>query len=112
MEHFTPPTSTERLFNKLFGFLVGLGLGRSHNFLLEVRGRKTGRVYSTPVDVLVLDGRRYLVAPRGQTSWVQNALATGTVALKKGRGREELRGRSLAAEEKPGGGKADPRPLK
>jgi deazaflavin-dependent oxidoreductase (nitroreductase family) len=101
MEHFTPPTSIERLFNKLFGFLVGLGLGLSHNFLLEVRGRKTGRLYSTPVDVLVLDGRRYLVAPRGETSWVRNALASGTVTLKKGRRREELRVRPLSADEKP-----------
>ena len=101
VERFSPPTSTERLFNKLFGFLVGLGLGLSHNFLLEVRVRKTGRLYSTPVDVLVLDGRRYLVAPRGHTAWVRNALASGTVVLKKGRRREELRARPLSADEKP-----------
>jgi deazaflavin-dependent oxidoreductase (nitroreductase family) len=101
MQDFTRPTTIERLFNKLFGFLVGFGLGLSHNFLLEVRGRKTGRLYSTPVDVLVLDGRRYLVAPRGQTEWVRNALASGTVVLKKGRQREELLARSLSANEKP-----------
>jgi deazaflavin-dependent oxidoreductase (nitroreductase family) len=101
MERFERPSASERLFNKLFGFLVGLGLGLSHNFLLEVRGRKTGRLYSTPVDVLVLGGRRYLVAPRGQTGWVRNALASGTVVLKKGRRREELRVRALSADEKP-----------
>jgi hypothetical protein len=70
MEPFERPRATERLFNKLFGFLVGLGLGLPHNFLLEVRGRKTGRLYATPVDVLVLDGRRYLMASRGYTQWV------------------------------------------
>ncbi len=101
MESFTPPTASERLFNKFFGFLVRLGLGLSHNFLLEVRGRKTGWLYSTPVDVLVLDGRRYLVAPRGSTSWVRNALANGTVVLKKGRWREEWLVRALSANEKP-----------
>ncbi len=101
MADFTRPTATERLFNKIFGLLIGLGLGLSHNFLLQVRGRTTGRLYSTPVDVLVLDGRRYLVAPRGDTSWVRNALASGTVVLKKGRRREELRVRPLAADEKP-----------
>jgi len=100
-ERFERPSPTERLFNKVFGFLVGLGLGLSHNFVLEVRGRKTGRRYSTPVDVLVLDGRRYLVAPRGDTSWVRNALASGTIVLKKGRRREELRVRPLSADEKP-----------
>ena len=101
MADFTRPTATERLFNKIFGFLVGLGLGLPHNFLLQVRGRKTGRLYSTPVDVLVLGGRRYLVAPRGDTSWVQNAQASGTVALKRGRRREELQVRPLSASEKP-----------
>ena len=101
MEAFARPNATERLFNKVFGFLVGLGLGLSHNVLLEVRGRKTGKLYSTPVDVLVLDGRRYLVAPRGSTSWVRNALASGTVVLKKGRRREELAVRPLSANEKP-----------
>jgi deazaflavin-dependent oxidoreductase (nitroreductase family) len=98
---FQRPSAAERLFNKAFGVLVGLGLGLPHNFLLEVRGRKTGRLYATPVDVLVLDGRRYLVAPRGSTAWVRNALASGTVALKKGRRREEFRVRALSADEKP-----------
>lgn len=101
MEPVSPPTATEQLFNRIFGLMVGLGLGLPHNFLLEVRGRKTGRLYATPVDVLVLEGRRYLVAPRGYTSWVRNALASGTVALKKGRRREEFRVRPLSADEKP-----------
>jgi hypothetical protein len=67
-EPFERPSAIERLFNKAFGVLVGLGLGLPHNFLLQVRGRKTGRLHSTPVDVLVLEGRRYLVAPRGSKS--------------------------------------------
>jgi deazaflavin-dependent oxidoreductase (nitroreductase family) len=101
MPGFTRPSATERLFNRVFGFLVGVGLGLPHNFLLQTRGRKTGRLYSTPVDVLALEGRRYLVAPRGDTSWVQNARASGTVVLRKGRRREELRVRPLSADEKP-----------
>jgi len=101
MERFERPSAAERLFSKLFGVLIGLGLGLPHNFLLEVRGRKTGRLYATPVDVLVLDGRRYLVAGRGYTAWVRNALASGTVALRKGRRRDEFQVRVLADEEKP-----------
>ena len=34
---------------------------------LQVRGRKTGRWRRVPVNVLELDGERYLVAPRGET---------------------------------------------
>src|ERR1044072_5568844 len=45
---FTEPTIFEQFINKLFGLIVGLGLGRPHNFLVQVRGRKTGRIYSTP----------------------------------------------------------------
>ena len=101
MGNFTLPTTTDRLCNKVFGFFVGLGFGLSDNFLLEVRGRKTGRRYSTPVDVLVLNGRRYLVAPRGTTSWVRNAQASGSVVLKKGPRREEFQVRALIAGEKP-----------
>ncbi len=49
---FREPTASEKMFNRVFGFLVGLGLGFSHNYLLEVRGRKSGKLYSTPVDLL------------------------------------------------------------
>jgi deazaflavin-dependent oxidoreductase (nitroreductase family) len=100
-EHFNQPTTLDRLFNRLFGLLVGFGLGLPHNYLLQVRGRKSGRVYSTPVDVLSRDGKRYLVAPRGYTQWVRNAIASGTVALKKGQRSEEFAIRVLADNEKP-----------
>ena len=98
---FNQPTTVDRAINRLFGFLVGLGLGLRHNYLLEVRGRKSGRVYSTPVDVLSRDSRRYLVAPRGYTQWARNAIASGTVSLKKGRRSEIFGIRSLSDDEKP-----------
>jgi deazaflavin-dependent oxidoreductase (nitroreductase family) len=98
---FREPTVVETIFNRVFGFLVGLGLGFSHNYLLEVRGRKSGKVYSTPVDLLQLDGKRYLVAPRGHTQWVRNAEAAGEVALKKGSSRTRFRLRPIPDSEKP-----------
>jgi deazaflavin-dependent oxidoreductase (nitroreductase family) len=100
-ERFNPPTAVDRAINKLFGLLVGFGLGLRHNYLLQVRGRKSGRVYSTPVDVLSRDGKRYLVAPRGYTQWVRNAMAGGTISLKKGRRSEEFAVRILSDDEKP-----------
>jgi len=63
---FRKPSAFERFFNRMFGVLVGLGLGMRHNYLLQVRGRKSGKIYSTPVDLLELSGKRYLVAPRGR----------------------------------------------
>jgi len=91
----------ERIFNRAYGFLVGIGVGTSYAYLLQVRGRKSGKIYSTPVDLLEFNGKRFLVAPRGRTQWVRNAEAAGEVTLKKGRNRQEYRLRPLAEVEKP-----------
>ena len=101
LEPFDKPTALERAFTRFFGLLVGLGVGLPHNYLLQVRGRRSGRLYSTPVDVLDWNGRRFLVAGRGNTQWVRNATASGTVTLKKGRRRAECRVRAVPDEEKP-----------
>ena len=42
---------------------------------LAVRGRAGGQWGTVPVNVL--EGRRYLVAPRGETQWARNLRATG-----------------------------------
>jgi deazaflavin-dependent oxidoreductase (nitroreductase family) len=97
---FRAPTSIERLFNRTFGFLVGIGLGFSYNYLLQVRGRKSGKLYSTPIDLLELNGKKFLVAPRGRAQWVRNAEVAGEIALKKGRDVRKFRLRPLAGAEK------------
>ena len=91
----------ERAFNRCFGFLVGLGLGMKHNYLLQVRGRKSGKLYSTPIDLLEMDGKRFLVAPRGRTQWVRNAEAAGEVRLKRGRFHQTFQLRAIPNAEKP-----------
>ncbi|HLW83583.1 MAG TPA: nitroreductase family deazaflavin-dependent oxidoreductase [Candidatus Sulfotelmatobacter sp.] len=98
---FRQPTAVEKIFNRVFGFLVGLGLGFNYNYLLEVRGRKSGKLYSNPINLLELNGKRFLVAPRGRTQWVRNAEAGGEVTLKKGRTRLRFRLRPLSDAEKP-----------
>jgi deazaflavin-dependent oxidoreductase (nitroreductase family) len=98
---FLAPGPVERVFNRAFGILVGLGLGLRHNHLVEVRGRRTGRVYSTPVNLLEIGNRRFLVAPRGSTQWVRNVEAAGELVLRKGRTRRRYRARPVAAADKP-----------
>lgn len=78
-----------------------LGLALPHNYLLVVRGRKSGKEYSNPVDVLDFRGRRFLVAGRGETQWVRNVRAGGEVVLKKGRRAETFSAVPVADEEKP-----------
>jgi deazaflavin-dependent oxidoreductase (nitroreductase family) len=95
------PSPLERTFNRVFGALVGLGFGLRHNYLVEVRGRKTGRLRATPVNVLELEGKRFLVAGRGRTQWVRNAEVAGTVILRKGWRSQPFRLRALDRHEKP-----------
>ena len=97
---FTQPTLLDRIINRAFGFLVKLGLGLSHNFLLEVRGRKGGRIHSTPVNVLDYRDKKYLVAPRGDTQWVRNVIISREATLVKGTEREKVRLRPIADEAK------------
>jgi deazaflavin-dependent oxidoreductase (nitroreductase family) len=74
-----------RILNRLITPLARLGLAGRRTHILSVRGRKSGRRYSTPVQ-LVLDGdRRWLVAPYGEREWVKNARAAGEVELTRAR---------------------------
>lgn len=98
---FSQPNLVERILNRAFGFLLKLGIGLAHNYLLEVRGRKTGKVYSTPVNVLEYKGKKYLVAPRGYTQWVRNVETSGEATLMQRAERTKVRLRTVADEEKP-----------
>jgi deazaflavin-dependent oxidoreductase (nitroreductase family) len=55
---------------------------------IQIRGRKSGKLYTMPVLPLDYQGKRYLVAPRGDTHWARNLRAAGTGEL-RGKGRTE-----------------------
>jgi hypothetical protein len=52
------------------------------------------------VNLLELDGERYLVAPRGRTQWVRNLRAAGTGDLRVGRRTQAFRADELADGDK------------
>jgi F420H(2)-dependent quinone reductase len=60
--------------------LVRLGLVP----MMRIRGRTSGRVYSLPALPLDYEGKRYLVAPRGNTQWARNLRASGEGELRVG----------------------------
>jgi len=95
------PSLLDRTVNNVFGFLVKIGVGLAHNFLLEVQGRKSGRIYSTPVNVLTYKDKRYLVAPRGDTQWVRNVVVSQKGTLVRGAKRENVRMCAIADDAKP-----------
>jgi deazaflavin-dependent oxidoreductase (nitroreductase family) len=95
-----PGWFTRNVFNRVVAALTGLGISVWGSRVLEVRGRKTGEPRRTPVNLLTLDGSRYLVAPRGHTQWVRNLRVAGEGELLLGRRRERFVGAELADAEK------------
>lgn len=80
-----PGWFTTHVFNGAIAGLTRLGLSVYGSRILAVRGRKSGEWRTTPVNLLVLDGTQYLVAPRGHTQWVRNLRAAGSGELRLGR---------------------------
>jgi deazaflavin-dependent oxidoreductase (nitroreductase family) len=87
-----------RLINSVFRLMTRVGLGASYRYILTVPGRKTGRLHSTPVDVIEVAGDRWLVAGYGPASWVRNARAAGAVTLCRGGRSEKFRVDEAAAQ--------------
>ena len=98
--YLAPGWFTRRVFNPTVAFLTRRGLSLAGSRVLTVPGRTTGTPRSTVINVLTLDGERYLVAPRGQTAWVQNLRASGRGELRVGSRREEFVAEELADDEK------------
>jgi deazaflavin-dependent oxidoreductase (nitroreductase family) len=95
-----PGWFTRNVFNPLVGMLTRQGVSVAGSRVLAVRGRTSGEWRTTPVNLLGFEGRRYLVAPRGETQWVRNLRAAGTGELRVGKQAEAFRGRELSDDEK------------
>jgi deazaflavin-dependent oxidoreductase (nitroreductase family) len=74
-----------RLGNRLIMPLARLGLAGKRTHVLTVRGRRSGRRDSTPVQLVIDGDQRWLVAPYGEREWVKNARAAGDVELTRAR---------------------------
>jgi deazaflavin-dependent oxidoreductase (nitroreductase family) len=97
-----PGWFTKNVFNRIVAALTRVGVSVAGSRVLEVRGRKSGEPRRTPVNVLSLDGARYLVAPRGHTQWVRNLRARGEGRLLLGRRAEEFSASEIPDDEKLG----------
>lgn len=76
--HYRPPGwVTRNVFNRILTRLTRMGVSIWGSRVLEVRGRTSGEPRRTPVNLLTVDGRNYLVSARGHTQWVRNVRADG-----------------------------------
>jgi deazaflavin-dependent oxidoreductase (nitroreductase family) len=85
-DHFKRPGwFTKNVFNRVVAWLTRAGVSVWGSRVLEVRGRSSGQARRTPVNLLTVEGERYLVAPRGHTQWVRNLRDSGQGRLLLGR---------------------------
>jgi deazaflavin-dependent oxidoreductase (nitroreductase family) len=97
-----PGWFTRNIFNRFVAFLTRRGVSVWGSRVLAVKGRTSGEWRTTPVNLLELDGHRYLVSPRGEGQWVRNLRAAGSGELRVGKKVEAFRSRELADDEKVG----------
>jgi deazaflavin-dependent oxidoreductase (nitroreductase family) len=88
------------VFNRSIAFLTRHGVSVWGSRVLEVRGRRSGEPRRTPVNLLEVDGRPYLVAPRGETQWVRNLRAAGEGHLLLGSHRQRFTAVEVADTDK------------
>jgi deazaflavin-dependent oxidoreductase (nitroreductase family) len=98
--HYLEPARSDRVMNGVVRFLTRRGLGVWGARELRVRGRSSGEWRTTPVNLLTVGDRRYLVAPRGETQWVRNLRAAGGGELRIGRRTETFTATELPDAEK------------
>ncbi|MEV8566315.1 nitroreductase family deazaflavin-dependent oxidoreductase [Streptomyces sp. NPDC051322] len=96
-----PGWFTVHVLNRLVAWLTRRGVSVWGSRVLAVRGRKSGEWRRTPVNVLTLDGGRYLIAPRGHVQWTHNMRAAGGGELLLGRNTEPFTATEIPDGEKP-----------
>lgn len=99
--YLAPGWFTRAVFNPIVALLTRSGISLVGSRVLAVRGRTSGEWRTTPVNVLKREGRRYLVAPRGETQWVRNIRIAGGGELRVGRRTEAITVTELADADKP-----------
>jgi len=99
--YLQPDWFSVHVFNPAVARCTKWGLSLWGSRVLSVPGRRSGEIRSTPVNILTIEDRRYLVAPRGQTHWVMNVRASGGCTLRVGRRVETVRLAELDDQHKP-----------
>lgn len=70
------PNTLAKIINRGWAMLHAAGLLPAGFVTLEIVGRKSGKVISLPLAMLIRDGERYLVSMLGEeANWVQNVRA-------------------------------------
>jgi deazaflavin-dependent oxidoreductase (nitroreductase family) len=93
------PPAVVRLLNPVARRLLGGGVPMGPNGLLTVRGRTSGQPRSTPVGVLEVDGRRWLIGAYGDVNWVRNLRAAGEGVIEISKHSQPIKATELSPQE-------------
>jgi len=86
------------VFNPIARRVLKAGALMGPNALITVRGRKSGLSRTTPVALVEIDGRRWVIGTFGDTNWVRNLRAAGEATVSVGRRSEEVKAAELVGE--------------
>src|ERR1700752_3685041 len=78
---YDEPNLAARAGNEVIRWLAEAGISIAGTRALRVRGRKTGKRRGVVINLLTVDGRDYVVSPRGNTQWARNAREAGGVEM-------------------------------
>ncbi len=95
-----PGWFTTNVFNRTIAGLTTMGISVWGSRTLSVRGRTSGEWRTTPVNLLTVGDRQYLVAPRGQTQWVRNLRVAGSGELRVGKRVQTFTATELPTDER------------
>lgn len=98
---YDEPNRIARVANELFRWLAEAGISIAGTKVLRVRGRKTGVQRSVVINLMTVDGRDFVVSPRGNTQWARNARVAGRVEVGPRWQRREVGISEVADDAKP-----------
>lgn len=96
-----PGWFTVNVMNRAVAWMTRRGLSVWGSRVLAVRGRKSGEWRTTPVNLMTVDGRQYLVAPRGHVQWTHNMRAAGGGELRLGKRADAFTATEVTDDDKP-----------
>ena len=88
------------LFNPIARRVLKAGALLGPNALITIRGRKTGQARTTPVALVEIDGRRWVIGTFGDTNWVRNLRAAREATVSVGKRREDVTAQELVGEDR------------
>ena len=88
------------MMNPLMKGLLRLGVPLGPMTLITVKGRRSGKLRTTPVGVLQANGRKFIFGTFGEVDWTKNLRASGQVKVGRGGKRKTVSVRELGVDER------------